>query len=242
MPELSKRRIYTKMKRNKKMLGILKTLIIAVLMFSAGYIAFAVPQAAETFMPIVGTVRMEACEYKPYVSAKGIIVKQDGAYLAVAAVNESDIALVEIGQEASLSGAAFPDDSYFGRVGSISDTAYTSPVSALTAAETVVDVTVVIDEGDVSKLRSGYSVTVQLKTGEERILNMLPYSAVCQDDKGEYVYVLRDNTAVRRDIVTGLELSDKTEIVSGISETDLVLTDPDLVYDGSRVRVNRDIQ
>ena len=226
------------MEKNKKAVGILKTVIIAVLMFSAGYIAFAVPEAAETFMPVVSAIRVEPCEYKPYVTAKGIIVKKGDAFFAVAAVNEADISQVETGQRAELSGAAFPDGNYFGSVSNIADTAYISSVSALSAAETVVDVTVLIEEGDTAKLRSGYSVTVLLKTGEERVLNMLPYSAICQDDKGEYVYVLRDNTAVRRDIVTGMELSDKTEIVSGVNETDLVLTDPDLVYDGGRVRVS----
>ncbi|MCM1054600.1 MAG: efflux RND transporter periplasmic adaptor subunit [Bacteroides sp.] len=224
------------MNRKKKVYSVLKTFIIMALMFSAGYIAFAVPEAAETFMPIVETIRVEPCEYKPYVSARGTIVKRGESFFAVAAVNEADISQVETGQSVILSGAAFPDGSYFGSVSNISDTAYISSLSALSAPETVVDVTVAIESGDTSELRSGYSVTVQLKTGEERILNMLPYSAVCQDDKGEFVYVLSGSTAVRQDIVTGMEMSDKTEIVSGISEEDLVLSEPELVYDGGRVR------
>lgn len=226
------------MKKNKKAVDILKTVIIAVLMFSAGYIAFAVPEAAETFMPVVSAIRVEPCEYKPYVTAKGTIVRLGDAFYAVTAVNEADISQVETGQRAELSGAAFPDGNYFGSVSNIADTAYTSAAGALSAAETVVDVTVLIEEGDTAKLRSGYSVTVQLKTGDEKVLNMLPYSVIRQDDRGEYVYVLQNNTAVRRDIVTGMELSDKTEIVSGVSVEDLVLTDPDPVCDGGRVRVS----
>ncbi len=219
------------MAKSKKIFSILKTVLIAALIFSAGYIAFAVPEAAETFMPVVRTIGLEACEYKPYVTAKGSIVRRGEQFCAVVAVNEADIARVETGQSVILSGAAFPD-------GSISDTAYTSALSSVSAPETVVDVVVLIEEGDTSKLRVGYSVTAQLKTGEERMLNMLPYSAICQDDKGEYVYILKDNTAVRRDIVTGMELSDKTEIVSGVNATDKVLSSPELVYDGGRVRVN----
>lgn len=227
-----------KMAKSKKIFSILKTVLIAALIFSAGYIAFAVPEAAETFMPVVRTIGLEACEYKPYVTAKGGIVRRGEQFCAVVAVNEADIARVETGQSVILSGAAFPDGSYSGTVSSISDTAYTSALSSVSAPETVVDVVVLIEEGDTSKLRVGYSVTAQLKTGEERMLNMLPYSAICQDDKGEYVYILKDNTAVRRDIVTGVELSDKTEIVSGVTAADKVLSSPELVYDGGRVRVN----
>ncbi len=226
------------MTKGRKIFSILKTVLISALIFSAAYIAFAVPEAAETFMPVVGTIGLEACEYKPYVTAKGAIVKKGEQFCAVVAVNEADISLVETGQSVILSGAAFPDGSYSGTVNSISDTAYTSALSSVSAPETVVDVVVFIDEGDTSKLRTGYSVTAQLKTGEERTLNMLPYSAICQDDRGEYVYVLKNNTAVRRDIVTGMELSDKTEIISGVTAEDRVLSSPKLVYDGGRVRVN----
>lgn len=226
------------MTKSKKIFSILKTVLISALIFSAGYIAFAVPEAAETFMPVVGTIGLEACEYKPYVTAKGAIVKKGEQFCAVVAVNEADISKVETGQSVILSGAAFPDGSYSGTVSSISDTAYTSALNSVYAPETVVDVVVLIEEGDTSKLRAGYSVTAQLRTGEEKMLNMLPYSVICQDDKGEYVYVLKDNTAVRRNIVTGMELSDKTEIISGVTVSDKVLSSPKLVYDGGRVRVS----
>ena len=136
-----------------------------------------------------------------------------------------------------LSGAAFPDGGYTGRVIGIGESAYTLPLSTLTASETVVDVTVFIEEGDTSKLRSGYSVTAKLKTEEERVVNMLPYSVIRQDEAGEYVFVVEESVAVRKDIVTGLEMSDKTEVVSGVEEGDRVIDKPEAVSDGGRVRV-----
>lgn len=226
------------MTKTRKFFSILKTFLIAALIFSAGYIAFAVPEAAEALMPVVSTVKLEPCEYKPFVTAKGTIVRQDGAFFAVVAVNEADISQVEMGQTVQLSGAAFPEGGYMGKVSGIADTAYTVPVS--TASETVVEVTVLIEEGDTSQLRAGYSVTAKLKTGEERILNMLPYSAIRQDENGEYVYVLSSSIAVRRDIVTGMEMSDKTEIVSGIGDSERVIASPEAVSDGGRVRVKEE--
>lgn len=220
----------------KKRPPILKILLIAALLFSAMYIAFRVPEAAESFLPFSRTVRAESYTYAPTVTARGTIIKSGGKWLAVVAVNEGDIPTVEAGQSVRLSGAALPDGEFSGSVTLVGDTAYTSALSSASVPETVVDVTVSIEDGNEALLRSGYSVTAQLRTGEERTVTMLPYSVIEQDDRGEYVYVLENGLAVRHDIVTGIELSDRTEIVSGVKETDLVLTNPGTLFEGARVR------
>lgn len=220
---------------NKKRFPLLRTLIIAALALSAGYIAFVVPREAESIIPTAEAVAAEYSDYSPTVSAKGALIKQGEQWLAVVAVSEADISEVEIGQRAELSGAALPDGVYSGKISAVADTAYT--LQSGSTPEIVVDVTVTVEEGDVSLLRSGYSVTAQLITGEEREVIMLPYSVICQDDEGEYVYVLDNGSAVRRNIVTGIELSDRTEIVSGLSGRDLVLSNPEEIEDGERVRI-----
>ena len=215
---------------------ILKILIIAALLFSAGYIAFRVPEAAESFLPFSRIVKAESYTYTPTVTAKGTIIKSGEQWLAVVAVNEGDIPLVEAGQSVRLSGAALPEGEFSGSVSTVSDIAYTSAVSAVSVPVTVVDVTVSIEDGDEALLRSGYSVTAQLITGDRRTVNMLPYTVIAQDETGEYVYVLEDGVAVRHDIVTGIELSDRTEIVEGVTEADVVLTNPETLFEGARVR------
>lgn len=224
-------------KTNKKVFPIIKTAVIAALAGAAGYIAFAVPDTVQSMVPTAETVSAETCEYCPTVTAKGTIIKQGERWLAVVAVNEADISLIEEGQTAYLNGAALAEGKYSGSVINIGDIAYTTPVSSSAIPETVVDVTISIEKGSFGELRSGYSVTAQLKTGEERMLTMLPYTAIGQDDKGEYVYILENGISVRKDIVTGIELSDKTEIVSGISAEDRVLTYPENVLENSYYRV-----
>lgn len=215
---------------------ILKTAVIAALAGASGYIALAVPDAVHSMVPTVETVSAEICEYCPTVTAKGNIVKQGEQWLAVVAVNEGDIALIEKGQTAGLNGAALREGEYWGSVAGIGETAYSMTISSSSVPETVVDVTIAIEKGDCSELRSGYSVTAQLKTGGERTLTMLPYTAIGQDDKGEYVYVLENGISVRKDIVTGIELSDKTEIISGIDAEDRVLTYPEKILENSYYR------
>ena len=116
------------------------------------------------------------------------------------------------------------------------ENAYTLTANTAALPETVVDVTVAIEKGDTGMLRAGYSVTAQLITGDERTLTMLPYTAIAQDEISEYVYVLEKGISVRRNIETGIELSDKTEILSGITVEDRVLIYPEQVTENNYYR------
>lgn len=223
------------MKAAKKV-PILKILIISALTSAALYIAFILPKEVESSVPVSAVFSPESQNYSPLVTAKGNITKKGEDWLAVVAVGESDIPTVEIGQYVSVSGAALAEGEYFGEVTEIADNAYVSSIYGSTP-QTVVDVTVKINGGDLSKLKTGYSATVKVQTGNDQTLNFLPYTAIQQDEKGEYVYVLINNTAVRRDIVTGIELTDKTQIVSGIDRGDLVLDNPSEIEEGERVKV-----
>lgn len=222
-------------KKGKK-LTVLKWGIIAALTFCAAYIALWVPAAADSVMPVSYVTRAENYIYSPCVAAKGNLAKTPSGWTALVYVNEGDISSVAVGQQAALTGAAFPDGSFFGKVSAIGDSAHVITQSTVSLPETVVDVTIEVEQGDTSILRTGYSVTAQIKTGEERTVSVLPYSVIGQDDEGEYVYVLEKGLARRRGIVTGIELSDGTEIVSGISREDNVLAEPEKLFEGARVR------
>lgn len=222
--------------KKRKNLSLLKIAIIAALGGAAGYMAFAVPEAVQSMVPVVETVSAEICQYRPTVTAKGTIVKKEEGWLAVVAVNEADISLIEKGQAVQLNGAALVEGEYSGRVTGMGENAYTLTTNTAALPETVVDVTVAIEKGDTGMLRAGYSVTAQLITGDERTLTMLPYTAIAQDETSEYVYVLEKGISVRRNIETGIELSDKTEILSGITAEDRVLIYPEQVTENNYYR------
>ena len=222
--------------KKRKNLSLLKIAIIAALGGAAGYMAFAVPDAVQSMVPVVETVSADICQYRPTVTAKGTIVKKEEQWFAVVAVNEADISLIEKGQTVQLSGAALMEGEYSGRVTGMGENAYTLTANTAALPETVVDVTVAIEKGDTGMLRAGYSVTAQLITGDERTLTMLPYTAIAQDEISEYVYVLEKGISVRRNIETGIELSDKTEILSGITVEDRVLIYPEQVTENNYYR------
>ena len=164
--------------KKRKNLSLLKIAIIAALGGAAGYMAFAVPDAVQSMVPVVETVSAEICQYRPTVTAKGTIVKKEEQWFAVVAVNEADISLIEKGQTVQLSGAALMEGEYSGRVTGMGENAYTLTANTAALPETVVDVTVAIEKGDTGMLRAGYSVTAQLiKIGRascrERMLRLV---------------------------------------------------------------------
>lgn len=75
------------------------------------------------------------------------------------------------------------------------------------------------------QIRPGYSVNTKIVTDIRSSALVLPYEYICQGDDGkEYVYVLNKNgRAELRYVETGYELQTVTEIISGISASDLIL-------------------
>ncbi len=154
-----------------------------------------------------------------------------------AAISELDIAKVKTGQRVRFSPAAYPDEEFYGRVSAIASAARSQYNGAV--LETVVDVTITPEKED-ERLKSGLTADVEIMLSEPRPVLVLPYSAVGQDDKGEYVYVYENSRAVRKGVSTGAEFSDGTEITAGITAEDVIFEDPDEIAGRSHIRIAED--
>ena len=163
-----------------------------------------------------------------------VTVAQGSELGIVAAVSELDIAKVKIGQEVMFTPAAFPNEIFLGKVSAISSAARSRYNGAV--LETVVDVRITPTNQD-KRFKSGLSTDVSIVLSEPRQIVVLPYSAIEQDDDGEYVYVYEDGKALRRDITTGKEFSDGTEITCGISAKEEYFADPKAVAGKKYIRV-----
>ncbi len=147
-----------------------------------------------------------------------------GNLVLKAAVSERNISQVCMGQSVTVTAAA-SDTEFSGTVSEISSCARKQYNGS--AEETVVDITVTLSN-PTDELKSGFSAQGVIKTGITSELVTLPYSAICQDDKGEYVYVFDRGSASRKDITTGLELSDGAQVI-GVDDTDEVILQPQSV-------------
>jgi hypothetical protein len=93
-----------------------------------------------------------------------------------------------------------------------------------------------IDEPSELVIRSGYTAEAVIAVNEPRELLLVPYEAINQDDKGEFVLVLAGHTAVRRNIITGLELPEGAEIIEGVCESDELIINPEKFTENMLVR------
>lgn len=82
------------------------------------------------------------------------------------------------------------------------------------------------------------NLTVTLENRADAL--SLPSSAVHQDDRGTFVYVLRDGKAVERRVHLGLESDQRVEIMDGLSDGVHVITATPGLKDGTPVMVVAD--
>ena len=157
-----------------------------------------------------------------------------GALVLNVAVPERNLTKIKSGQTAKLS-VSSAEETFIGKVLKISESTRKQYLGSV--EETVADVTVSIDDPS-EKLKSGDNGYAEIQTGIKRNIVTLPYSAVMQDDKSEYVYVIEDGRAVRRDVVTGLEMAKVTQVF-GVSVEEEVVKDTTGVAANAVIMRNR---
>lgn len=166
-----------------------------------------------------------------------VTVAAADALAVTCAVSELDIAKVEIGQEAEFTLAAYPNEVFRGTVSRIAAAARSRYSGSV--LETVVDVEILPEEYD-ERLKSGLSADVDIILSEARQILTLPYSAIGQDENGEFVYVRERDAAVRRAVRTGAEFEDGAEITAGLSPKDAVFEHPEEISRRGRIRISEE--
>ena len=170
------------------------------------------------------------------LSGESIAVIAENDSLAVtAAISELDIAKIKLGQPAFFELSAYPDEKICGKVSYISETARNQYNG--TVIETVVDILVAPENYDDERLKSGFSADVSIVISEPYEIVVAPYSAIEQDDISEFVYVYENGGAVRRNILTGMEFPDGTEVRAGLTSEDIVFENPREVAEQKYIRV-----
>lgn len=161
-----------------------------------------------------------------------------GALVLNVAVPERNLPKIQKGQNATIN-LSSSDGILNGKVLSISDNTRKQYLGSV--EETVADVTVSIDNPS-DKLKSGDSGYAEIQTGVKREIVTLPYSAVMQDDKSEYIYVIENGRTVRRDVITGLELAKQTQVFGVSVEEEVVKSTEGVAVNAVIIRNRNDSQ
>ncbi|MCL2696906.1 MAG: hypothetical protein FWE74_02355 [Oscillospiraceae bacterium] len=209
----------------------IKWALLGIFITMGVWAAVIAPQATLSMLPEVQTVFPQTVFHREVVRGAGVIYSAGDTFYLSAAVRERDINAVRPGQSAELYGAAIGDGLYTAVVWRIADFARQQEFGGIN--ETVVDVILELDnigEAVINPdefIRVGYTAEAVIGVGEPREMVLVPYTAINQDERGEYVFVLAGNTALRRDIITGLELAEGAQLLAGIRGDDELIIRPE---------------
>ena len=133
-------------------------------------------------------------------------------------VDEIDIPLVEIGQEAVISVDALPDAEFQGIINAV------YPVPKEEGGVVLYDVRLSLDAPENSGIKVGMSASAEVLIEKRSNVLMVPSRAIEKDNQGKtIVKVMSDEQVQERQVVVGLDDGFRIEIVSGLREGETVV-------------------
>jgi RND family efflux transporter MFP subunit len=132
-------------------------------------------------------------------------------------VDESDIASVKVGNQVSATVDAVPGVTLTGKVAAI------NPVGEVVSGLVKYTVRVDLDKADKDlSLPLGATVNTTIQVKEPTATLAVPVTAIQNDNKGEYVWVVRNDSAVRVDVVGGQIVGDMVAVTGDLKEGEIV--------------------
>ena len=169
----------------------------------------------------------------PREVGKGIIkgvpflsISDTDDYVARINISEKYISSVKVGQKVTLKGDGF-NGNLQGEVESISPVAKKEIDILGSGSDVKVEVVVAINSNN-KNIIPGLSVSAKILVDEKDDALVVPYKAIFQEEKEEYVYVLEENTVVKKRIYTGYELESDIEVTAGLNKNDILILNTDL--------------
>jgi HlyD family secretion protein len=150
-----------------------------------------------------------------------------------APIDESESAKVLVGQKAKLFPDAYLGETFAGKVSEI------KPVVEVSKEVSRANTIRLVPEPPHKPLRLGMSVDVEVLTGGKDNVLLAPSSAVMEREGQKFVFVVLNGKAIRKDVTTGISNWEWSEILTGISAGEAVITSLEIksLAPGSRVGI-----
>jgi HlyD family secretion protein len=138
----------------------------------------------------------------------------------VVEVDEIDVPGVVLGQKAIITLDALPSDEFIGTVTTI------FPLPSEVGGVVVYNVKIELDVPEGSGIKVGMSASADIVLTESRDILLVPNRAIDEDSTGQpMVRVIIDEEIEERAVVIGMSDGFDTEILSGLSEGEMVITE-----------------
>lgn len=155
-------------------------------------------------------VQLMSTDYFEVVNPKTLIFKAE--------VDESDIGLLSMNQQAEIELDAYEEETINTYLN------YISYASSINSTGTVFVVEFPIDSEDIDKFRIGMNGDASIILDSKEDVLVVPFEATISRDDKTYVNVKgQKGEPEEREITIGLETDDYAEVLSGLNEGDLVL-------------------
>jgi membrane fusion protein, multidrug efflux system len=186
---------------------------------------------ATVVSPISGIVAERNTEIGAYVNAANQIAKiiDISKLRVVLNVSETNVYHLKVGDKATISTDVYPGVSFDGRIsfiGSQSDATHNYPVE------------IAINNNKEHPLKAGTLVTSHIIIPDTKTRLYIPRQSLQGSTSDARVYVVENSKAILREIVVGYENGDYLEVVSGLTEGEMVVTSGQInLSDGKAVSV-----
>lgn len=169
--------------------------------------------------PMAGTVALVGATEGELISQAqpAVILIDTSEFKITLAIDETDIGKIEVGQPASITLDAFPNEELSGQVTEV------SPAGTATQGIVTYSVTVRPDPTDLP-LKPGMTAGVDVIVAEKDNVLLVPNRAIRTEGGERVVLVPRGDRTETVEVQTGLRNEQFVEIKSGLSEGDRVIT------------------
>ncbi len=183
--------------------------------------------------PFSGYVISQNIELGAYVNVGNTIAGMvDIAQLKVSLkVSEGNVYQLRPGQQVDVTTAVYPGATYKGTISNISpqgDNSHTYPVE------------IMIANNKQFPLKAGTYVNAHIDLGNSAPTLMIPRDAIVSSVKDPSVYLVKGDAVQLVKINTGRDSDAYLEVLSGLNEGDLVVTNGQInLMDGAKVKINK---
>jgi len=166
----------------------------------------------------------------PMMGGRGIVSLMDLSSLKItASIPEKSFTDVKTGLHARITVDSYPGKEFTGKISKMNPTA--DQISRSFAIE------IEIPNPDLL-LRAGMFARINLILEERKNTLTVPIDCILSTTENPYVFVIENNTALRRHVTLGLENGATFEILDGLRENEqIVVTGKEMLRDGSPVRI-----